>query len=129
MARHPGPREARPEYKLRAGHIGRVVLSPLHIGLHILGWQQNDLVANRHQLSSPIMRCTTGFNADLCRFQLREKPQNLCAPQLFLKDRLLLRIHAMQLKFTLGRVHTNSDNIAHGRLLSFEIQTTSLWHV
>ena len=42
MARHPGPREARPEYKLRAGHpVGHkavAVQNGISTHLHDLSW-------------------------------------------------------------------------------------------
>jgi len=35
----------------------------------------------------------------------------------------------MQLKNTLGRIHTNADKITHGRSPLLEIFATSFWHV
>src|SRR6266487_990018 len=62
-----------------------------------------------------MMRRPTGFDADPRRRQLLKELNNLPPPQLLAQHRLLGRIHTMQLKNTLGRVHSNADKIVHGR--------------
>src|ERR1700732_2181002 len=68
------------------------------------------------ELTSPMMRRAAGFHADLGSTQPAEEFKQLPTPQLLAQNRFLGRIHAMQLKNTLGRVHTNADKIVHGRL-------------
>src|ERR1700736_5885852 len=63
------------------------------------------------ELPSPMMRRTAGFHANLGSIQPAEELEQLPA-----KNRLLRRIHTVQLKNTLGRVHTNADKLVHGRL-------------
>src|SRR5689334_4836915 len=46
-----------------------------------------------------------------------------------MQHRLLPSINSMQLKNTLGRIHTNARNIPHGRSPLLEIFATSFWHV
>src|ERR1700737_5248323 len=62
-----------------------------------------------------MMRRTACFDADPGRRQIPEKLNHLPPPQLLAQNRLLRRIYTMQLKNTLGRVHTNTDKIVHGR--------------
>jgi hypothetical protein len=76
-----------------------------------------------------MMRPATGLNAHLCRRQLLKEPQNLAASQLSAQHRLLGAINSMQLKNTLGRVHTNADKIVHGRSPLLEIFTNSFWRI
>src|ERR1700730_16769433 len=68
------------------------------------------------ELPSPMMRRTAGFHANLGSIQPAEELEQLPAPQLLAQNRLLRRIHTVQLKNTLGRVHTNADKLVHGRL-------------
>jgi hypothetical protein len=50
------------------------------------------------------------------RRQRPEELHHLAAPQLLAQHRALGRINPVQLKNTLGRVHFNAHNLAHGRL-------------
>jgi len=75
------------------------------------------------------MRSAAGFDAHPCRRQLVKKLNDLPSPQLPAQHGLLGAIHAMQLKNTLGRVHTNADKIIHGRLPCLRSLTTSFWHI
>src|SRR5438046_8574319 len=71
---------------------------------------------------------TTGCHAHPLRRQLREELEYLAAPQLLAQHRPLGRINPVHLKNTLGRVYTNADNLAHGRLPRLRSPTTSFWH-
>src|SRR5262249_51633620 len=49
-------------------------------------------------------------------------------PKLLAQHRPFARIHPMQHENTLGRVHSNPDNLVHGRLPRLRSSTTSSWH-
>ena len=108
---------ARPAHRL-ADRIGIVpiVLAAPYVWLHVLRWHQFHLVPQRGQLAGPVIRPAAGLHADLRRRQPFEKAQHIAPAQLLAQHRLLRCIHPMQLENTLGRVDTNSDNLAHGRL-------------
>src|SRR5713226_3623291 len=76
-----------------------------------------------------MMRRPAGFDADPRRRQFLKELNNLPPPQLLAQHRLLGRIHTMQLKNTLGRVHSNADKIVHGRPPCLRSTTTSFWHI
>src|SRR5262249_56764955 len=77
----------------------------------------------------PVMRPTARFHADPGRLQLGEKRQNITTPQLLAQHRLLRRIHPMQLKNTLRRIHPNADNLVHGRpSLCWRDSHRPAWH-
>src|SRR5882757_2243605 len=76
-----------------------------------------------------MMRRPAGFDADPRRRPLLKELNNLPPPQLLAQHRLLGRIHTMQLKNTLGRVHSNADKIVHGRPPCLRSTTTSFWHI
>jgi hypothetical protein len=101
--------------------IGAVVLVARHIGLDQLRRQQHRLVAQRRNGAPPVMRRAAGFDADPGRLELRQKIDHVPPPKLLAQNRHLPLVHPMQNKNTLGRVDTNSDNLAHGRLLLSEI--------
>ena len=117
LHRHEPLLNPRPAHRFadRLG-IGCVVLVALHILFRILRRHQHHLVPQSADLARPIMRSAAGFDADPRRWQLGKKLNDLPPPQLLAQRRLLGAIHAMQLKNTLGRVHTNADKIVHGRL-------------
>ena len=96
--------------------VGRIVLVALNVGLHQLRRQQHHLVPQRPDLARPVMRRATGLHANPRRRQRLEELEHLAAPQLLAQHRPLGRIHAVQLKNTLGRVYPNANNLAHGRL-------------
>src|SRR5215467_10174395 len=108
--------------------ISGVILVPLDVWLDVLRRHQNDLVPQRSQLARPIMRRPTGLQPHLDRLQLRKELKHLLAPQLPAQNRLLRRINSVQNENTLGRVHTNADNLRHGRLPGLRSPTTSFWH-
>jgi len=96
--------------------IGRIILVARHVRLHPLRRQKHGLVPQRCELTRPVLRSATGFNPDPHRWQLCKELKHLPPPQLLAQNRSFGRIHPMQLKNTLGRVHTNADKIVHGRL-------------
>src|ERR1700731_2650438 len=69
-----------------------------------------------------------GLHPDNGWGQLGKKPQHLVAPKLPAQHRPLGGIHPMQLKKMLRRIHSNTDNLVHGRLPCLRFATTSFWH-
>src|SRR5258708_39607368 len=76
-----------------------------------------------------MMRGPAGFDAHPRRRHCLKELNTLPPPQLLAQHRLLGRIHTMQLKNTLGRVHSNADKIVHGRPPCLRSTTTSFWHI
>src|SRR5689334_23802508 len=62
------------------------------------------------------MSCSTSFQAHLARFQLGEKANYVTPAKLLAQRRFFHGVHPVQLENMLRRVHTNSDNLRHGRL-------------
>src|SRR6476660_2174969 len=62
-----------------------------------------------------MMARTAGFDRDHRRCKPLEERHHLLAPQLLAQDRYLGGIHAMELENVLRRIHSDSDNLFHGR--------------
>lgn len=62
--------------------VGGIVLLPLHIWLHIARRYELHLVAQRAELTGPIVRRSASFDADQARRQLGKKRQDLRPPEL-----------------------------------------------
>jgi hypothetical protein len=88
--------------------VDLVVLVALAIALHVLRRDQHHLVAQFAQLTRPVMRSATGFQADRGRIQLGHERQELAASQLFAQHHLLLLVDAMKLEGALRRVDADS---------------------
>lgn len=95
----------------------RIVLAPLHIGLHVGRWHQTNLVAELRQLASPIMRGTTRLHADETRPQLCKKRQHLASTQRLAHDDLIRCVDRVNLKDVLGQIKADSGNLHGGWLL------------
>jgi hypothetical protein len=74
------------------------------------------------------MRRPASFYSDNRRRQLSKKLQHLVAAQLPAQPHLLGGINPVQLKNMLRRIHSNADNLVHGRLPCLRFATTSFWH-
>ena len=108
----------RPTYSLaQRRRIGRIVLAARHVRLGKLWRDQPHLVPKPRQLAGPMMRRPARFHRHHRRRQPLEEGQRLGARQLAPQRHLFVRIDAMKLKETLGRVHANARNLFHGRLL------------
>src|SRR5262249_5248207 len=107
----------RPAHRLadRLG-VDLVVLAPLDVGLHILRRQQHHLMTQGPQLPGPVVGPTAGLYPHLRWRETGKEVEHLAPTQLPAQHHLLALIHSMQLKNTLGRVHTNANNLFHGRL-------------
>ena len=62
--------------------IGSIVLLALEVGLHVGRRHQPNRVAERLQLTRPMMRRSASLDADKARWQLLEEWQHLAALQL-----------------------------------------------
>src|SRR5947207_11416922 len=63
-----------------------------------------------------MMGSSTGFHPDPKAWKAAEELVQILPAQLSLQRRLLAIVNTMQLKNTLGRVHTNARKLSHGRL-------------
>src|SRR6266550_6098823 len=79
-------------------------------------------MAELAQLPRPVMCRSARLHPDHGRRQLGKKRQHLAAPQLPAQHRPLGGINPMQLKNMLRRIHSNSDNLVHGRLPCLRLQ-------
>src|ERR1700694_45245 len=59
---------------------------------------------------------------------LGQEPPHLPAPQFPPQPRPFGGIDPVQLKKMFRRIHSNSDNLVHGRLPCLRFATTSFWH-
>src|SRR4029079_16928985 len=84
--------------------IGRVVLVPLNVGLHVLRRHQSHLVSQRRQLSPPVVRRRTRLHTYQARRQPAEERKHLTAPQLLAQYRRAICIDAVHLKNLLRQV-------------------------
>src|SRR5277367_56516 len=86
------------------------------------------LMAPLAQLPRPEMRSAAGLHPDHGSWQLGKKCQHLTATQLPAQHRPLGGIDPVQLKKMLRRIHSNADNLVHGRLPCLRFATASFWH-
>src|SRR5437016_5023917 len=63
-----------------------------------------------------MMGSSTGFHPDPKAGKAAEELVQILPAQLSLQHRLLVIVNTVQLKNTLGRVHTNARKLPHGRL-------------
>jgi hypothetical protein len=64
---------------------------------------------------------TAGFDREHCWGKLLEERHPLLASQLLAQNRRLGGIHPMKLKNVFRRIHSNSDNLFHGRSPSSQV--------
>jgi hypothetical protein len=109
--------------------IGSIILAAFDIRLDVLRRHHPHPVPEPRQLACPVMRAAAGLKANQRRLERGKKPQNFLASELAAQNDLLLRIHPMQLKKMLRRIHANAAKILHGRLPCLRSPTTSFWHI
>ena len=61
-----------------------------------------------------MMRRGAGFNPDQARLQLLEERENVATLQLTANEHLAFCVDAVDLKYRLGDIETNSRNCLHG---------------
>src|ERR1700756_4302164 len=80
------------------------------------------------KLPRPILRSSASLHSDDGRWQFGKEFHYLLARKPFAQHRLLVGINPMQLKNMFRRIHSNADNLLHGRLPCLRFATTSFWH-
>ncbi len=108
----------RDEPHRRTGHrlanrlgVGGVGFSALHIGLHIGRWHQPDIMPQRDQLTSPMMRRRTCLHADEASWKIGEEADYLGSPQLAPYQNGPAVADRVHLKDALREIQTNGDNL------------------
>ncbi len=97
--------------------VGRIVLLPLHEGLHVGRRDQPDRVPEPHQLPAPVVRARAGLHSHHApRLGCEERQQSASTELLAEQDRAR-RIRAMRLENRLRDIKTDGGNVSHGRLL------------
>lgn len=96
--------------------VGRVVLLPLDIGLHIGRRHQPYGVAQRLQLTRPMTRRGAGLDPHEARRQLLEERHDMAPPQLAANDHIACRVDAVDLKHRLCDVKTDRRDRLHVEL-------------
>jgi hypothetical protein len=122
LALHRNKPHRRPRHSLAdRRRIGRIVLLPAHIGLHIGRRYQPHLMAKLDQAPPPIMRRRAGLHADQARRKLRQKRQQAAPLHGPLQHHLARSIDTMQLEHVLRQINADRRNrqiccrLAHGR--------------
>jgi hypothetical protein len=113
---HRHEAHGRPRHRLADRlRVGGVVLVALDVGLHVLGRDQTDPVAQLDELASPMVGAAAGLHADQARRQAGEELQHLAARQLLAQHRPALRVGAVHLEPGLCQVEADGRNLRHGR--------------
>src|SRR5262249_50367334 len=114
----------RNEPYVRPGHcladclgVSRIVLLSLDVRLHVGRRHQPHGVAERLELTRPVMRGSAGLDPNEAWLQSLEKRQHVAPLQLPADNDLARSIDAMNLENRLGDVETNRRDRLHLRLL------------
>jgi hypothetical protein len=97
--------------------VGRIVLLPPGVSLHVRGRHQLHLVPERAQLAGPEVCGCAGLHPDPAGRQSSEKSEHFGSPQLLPDGDLASGVNALDLKDVLGEVETDRDNVHGGRFL------------
>src|SRR5210317_1556118 len=93
-----------------------VILVALYQGLHILRWDQFHLMTQRLQFTSPVVRCSTGFHANLAGWQLSKELAHLAASEHAFLHLFVAIVEADDMKNVLCQIQTDGGNIHDGLL-------------
>jgi hypothetical protein len=108
--------------------IRGVVLLPLQVWLDASGRDQPDLVPQRRDLARPAVRAGAGLQANKTGRQVPEEIEHRPASQLPTQDNGALRIHAVELKDTLGQIGPECFDLHVGGSLFCWVATAPAWH-
>ena len=111
--------------RLRVSHV---VLLSLHERLHVCRRDQLRVVPNCGELARPIMSAGTRLHRHNAPRQGREERQHLVPPELLAEHDPAARIRTVNLKNRLGQIDADCANLAHGRLLQWCFNTSTLAH-
>ncbi|MOA04528.1 hypothetical protein D3C78_1240870 [compost metagenome] len=85
-----------------------VVLATFDVGFDELRRDQPHFVAQRSQLTRPVVRATAGLHGNQARLELAEEVEHLRALELFAADRLLMAVDAVNLEHLLCQIDADS---------------------
>src|SRR5882724_9302398 len=105
-----------------------VVLVAFDIRLHIGRRHQSDLVAVTADHPPPMVRATTGLNANRTWRKLCKEFLHRAAPKLAPQHNPARCINPVDLKHVLRQIQTNCANLVHGRLPCLVESTSPVWH-
>ncbi len=105
--------------------IGSVVLLALEVGLHVGRRHQPNGVAERLQLTRPVVGRSASLDADKAGWQLLEERQNLATPQLSANNYFAVCVHPMNLEDRLGDIETDRCDREHAWLLRIVVTSTA----
>src|SRR2546426_7899555 len=97
--------------------VGSIVLLPLDVRLHVGRRHQTHRMPQRFELARPMMRRSTGFDADEARRQPLKEWQNVPALELTANDYITCRVNSVDLKNRLGDIETDCRDRLHVWLL------------
>jgi hypothetical protein len=135
LHRHEPHRRPRRRFADRR-RIGRVVLLPAHIGLHISWRYQLRVMTEPLELARPVMRGGAGFDADDACRQLRHERQELTPPHRTPQHRLAGHVDAVKLKDGLRQIDPDGGDptvccmlIPGRRSLGDPFRQRPSWHI
>jgi hypothetical protein len=97
--------------------VGGIILSPLHIGLHVSCGHQPHFMTQLGQFARPVMRRPASLGTDQARWQLLEEPQHLRSSQRLANYNLSACADTVNLKNVLGQIQADRANLHGGWLL------------
>src|SRR6516165_6916577 len=106
--------------------VRRVVLVALDVSLHIPRRHQPNLVTEPRQLTCPVVRAGTGFDANEAGRQSFEELHHLTAAKLLPDDDPLGRVNAVNLENVLGDIQTDCGNLHVDGSLMWFVATITL---
>lgn len=107
--------------------VGAVSLVAPHIGLDVGGGQQQDLVAELSELSSPVMCHATSFKEDDGRLALCKEAQEPSSREPVIFSNLAGVVRHGDLKHVLCQIDSDRRRLSHGLLLSV-CKATRQWY-
>jgi hypothetical protein len=125
----------RPLHRLCNG-LGVAILLPFPEGLHVLSWDQPDVMADGRQSTANMMCAGTGFDAHETGLQVRQVLLQSHSRQLLAHDHLPTRIHSNEVKATLSEIYADCYdtvvmrcNISHGLAHQLRFCSTAIHSV
>ncbi|MBA7592789.1 hypothetical protein ES708_34983 [subsurface metagenome] len=106
--------------------VGHVVLLPLHKRLHVGWWDEPRVVTCHGYLARPVMSTGARLHRDHASRKCREERQHLITPQLLAEHDCATRTGAVNLENRFGQIDSDRANLAHGRLLQWCHNTSTL---
>ena len=110
--------------------IGRIILLPFHVGLHIGGRDEPHIMTQRADLASPEVRRRACLQTDPTGWKITEKIQNGGPAKLPAKDDLAVSVNTVKLEDRLGQIDPDGCNILCRTAPSIGwFLTASRWHI